>query len=59
MEKHREALKSTARVNLSTGTTVIRSYISQDGEEHYHPNHLKDHIPKTLPYDLALLINRP
>ena len=25
---------------------------------HFHPGHLEDHIPKTLPYDLALRINK-
>ena len=32
VEKHGETVNSTARVNLSTGTTVIKSDISQDGE---------------------------
>ena len=70
VEKHVETEKSIAWVNLCDGTTVIRSEISQDGEDHLHPRHLKDYIPKTLPlrlkdyipktvpYDLALRINK-
>ena len=54
VEKHRATEKSIARVDLCNGTTVILSDISQDGEDHYHPRHLKDYIPKTLPYDVAL-----
>ena len=41
-------------MGLRGGTTVIDSNISQDGEQHYHYGHLKDHIPKTNPYDVAL-----
>ena len=58
VEKHWQTGKSTAEVHLSDGTTRINSDISQDGEEHVHYNHLKDYIPKTLPYDLALRINK-
>jgi hypothetical protein len=58
VEKHGETIKSTAGVSLSTGTTVIDSDISSDGEFHYHPDHLKGYIPKTLPYDVALRINK-
>ena len=36
----------------------INPDISEDGEQHYHHGLLKDHIPKTLPYDLALRINK-
>ena len=57
-EKHWETNKSTAWVSLSDGATDINSGISRDGEQHLHPNHLKDYIPKTLPYDLALRINK-
>jgi hypothetical protein len=57
-ERHGETAKSTARVGLSTGTTVIRSDISEDGEHHFHPDLLEDYIPKTLPYDLALRISK-
>ena len=45
-------------VVLRTGTTAIHPGISEDGEEHYHPCHLKDYIPKILPYDLAFCINK-
>ena len=58
MEKDGETHKSTAWVNLHSGTTVIQSDISRDGEQHVHLNHLKDYIPKTLPYDLALRITK-
>ena len=49
-----DAQVDTAAVFLGDGTTCIRPEISQDGEEHYHRGHLEDHIPKALPYDLAL-----
>ena len=52
MEKDRETYKSTARVNL------FFSDISRDGEQHHHRGHLKDYIPKTLPYDVALRISK-
>jgi hypothetical protein len=58
VEKHGETYKSIAMVNLQTGTTLINSDISRDKEEHYHQYHLKDYIPKTLPYDLALRISK-
>ena len=45
-------------MRLYDGTTFINSDISEDGENHYHSDHLEDHIPKTLPYDLALRINK-
>jgi hypothetical protein len=45
-------------VDLSNGMTVIYSDISEDGETHGHSCLLKDSIPKTLPYDLALRINK-
>ena len=41
---------------LSIGSTIIKSDISEDGEEHVHS--LQDRIPKTLPFDLALRINK-
>ena len=50
--------KSIAGLSLSTGMTVIGSDISQDGEQHIHHGHLKDYIPKTLPYDVALRITK-
>jgi hypothetical protein len=53
-----ETYKSTAKVILSNGSTVIYSDISEDGEQHFHHNLLKDRIPKTPPYDLALRINK-
>jgi hypothetical protein len=58
VEKHGETINSTAVVDLFDGTTVILSGISKDGEEHYHHSHLKDYIPKTLPYDVALRITK-
>ena len=58
VEKHRETVKSTAVVSLSDGTTIINSDISKDGEKHIHHDHLKDYIPKTLPYDVALRISK-
>ena len=47
VEKHVETCKGTAWVFLLTGMTLIRSGISQDGEDHIHPDHLTEHIPKT------------
>ena len=58
VERHGETYKSTARVALSSGTTAINPDISKDGEQHHHSGLLKDYIPKTLPYDLALRINK-
>jgi hypothetical protein len=55
VEKHGETIKSTAAVLLSNGTTLISSDISKDGEGHIHCGHLKDYIPKTLPFDLTWL----
>ena len=49
---------STAWVGLFDGSTCITSDISKDGEEHFYHGLLKDHIPETLPYDLALRINK-
>jgi hypothetical protein len=57
-EKHMETFMSTAMVYLSDGTTTIGSDISEDGEAHWHHSLLKDLIPKTLPYDLALRITK-
>ena len=58
VERHGETKKSTAMVALSDGTTFILSAISEDGEDHVHYGLLEDYIPKTLPYDLALRINK-
>lgn len=58
VDRHVETWKSTAYVFLSKGTTVIYPNISKDGEVHYYPSLLEDYIPKTLPYDLALRINK-
>jgi hypothetical protein len=58
VERHGETRKSTAVVVVYHGTTIIRPDISEDGEEHHHPSLLKDYIPKTLPYDLALRVNK-
>jgi hypothetical protein len=65
VERHDETEMSTARLDLSNapndmgehGSTVIFRDISEDGE-HHSGRILKDHIPKTLPYDLALRINK-
>jgi hypothetical protein len=43
----------TAWVCLDDGTTVIRTDISQDGQQHFHDGHLSPHIPKA-PFDLAV-----
>ena len=56
VEKHVETVKSTAGVSLINGSTIILSAISQDGQQHIHSHHIKDYIPKTLPYDVALRI---
>ena len=60
VEKHGdlETYESTARVYLCGGTTHIYSEISLDGQRHWHPSHLKDHIPETKPYDVALRISK-
>jgi hypothetical protein len=58
VERHGETDESTAGVWLDDGTPVIRSDISEDGEDHFHHGLLKDYIPKTLPYDLALRISK-
>ena len=69
VERHCETYKSSAWVDLSNGTTDIQPGISEDQEyneaiqfklnvEHRHPRRLKDLIPKTLPYDLALRIDK-
>ena len=58
VERDRETHKSTARVFLSDGTTAILSDISPDGGYYYHDRHLKELLPKTKPYDVALCINR-
>jgi hypothetical protein len=53
-KKNGETFRSTARAYLCDGTTAVASDIVQDGEDHIHPEHFKDHIPKTNPYDVAL-----
>ena len=53
VEKHNETHKSTAGVFLLNGLTVINSGISQDGQAHRHPDHLRPHIPEA-PFDLAV-----
>ena len=58
VERHGETYKRTAVVWLGDGTTDIDTDISLDGKDHYHEDHLKDYIPKTLPYDLALRITK-
>ena len=54
VERGNEMGNRIAGVALHDGTTFILSAISQDGEQHYNEDHLKDLIPKTLPYDVAL-----
>jgi hypothetical protein len=71
VERDMAAYESTAYVWLHKGTTVIHPDVGQDGWAHdeegnqlagwannVHYNLLKDYIPKTLPYDLALRINK-
>jgi hypothetical protein len=41
-------------VVLYNGETYILADISQDGKQHRHEDRLKDHVPKTKPYDVAL-----
>jgi hypothetical protein len=53
VEKHGETHKSTAWVDLYSGSTDIDTAISQDGQDHYHPRHLHPHIPEA-PFDLAV-----
>ena len=52
MEKPWEAHKSTAWVSLGRCETHIYSDISLDGQYHFHPRHLRPHIPEA-PFDLA------
>ena len=58
VERSGDTGQSIAMVDLGESTTVIRSDISEDGEHHGHHDLLKDYIPKTLPFDLALRINK-
>ena len=58
VERHVETAKSIAEVELNGGMTLIRSVITQDREDHIHPDHLTEHIPKTLPFNLALRISK-
>ena len=41
--------KHIAMVFLGGGTTLTRSDISKDGEDHYHYGLLEDLLPETLP----------
>ena len=52
-EKHGETYESTAWVDLDDGTTCINTDISEDGQDHHHPDHLGPHIPEA-PFDLAV-----
>jgi hypothetical protein len=52
-EKHGETHKSTAWVRLDNGSTIIYPDISQDGQQHYHPDRFGPYIPEA-PFDLAL-----
>ena len=58
VEKHGETYNSTTRLYLSNGSTDIYSDISEDGQEHEHPDHLEDQLPETKPYDVALRITK-
>jgi hypothetical protein len=58
VEKDEETSNSTAWVLLGGGTTVIGPGISQDGKDHWHDDHLEDHIPETEPYDVAVRVNK-
>jgi hypothetical protein len=53
VEKHGETYESVAWVYLGNGSTRIRPAISEDGQEHYHQDQLRPHIPEA-PFDLAL-----
>ena len=58
VEKDGETCESTAWVCLGDGSTCIDTGISQDGECHHHHDHLRDHIPETKPYDVAVRITK-
>ena len=58
VEEHWETYKNTAWVWLYRGTTDIGTDISQDGEGHLHGGLLEDHLPETLPCDVALRITK-
>jgi hypothetical protein len=58
VEKPRETCRSIALVELYDGTTRIGTDIGRDGQRHYHQGHLKDHIPETEPYDVALRVTK-
>jgi hypothetical protein len=58
VERDGETIKSLAFVLLECSSIFIDPDISEDGERHCHRDLLKDRIPKTLPYDLALRINK-
>ena len=58
VEKHWETAKSAAWVRLDNGSMGIGPDISLDGQEHYHGDHLEDHIPETKPYDVAVRITK-
>ena len=42
VERDGETYKSTAKVRLNDGTTIIGSDISEDGQHHFHYTLLKD-----------------
>ena len=58
VERSWETKKGTAWVYLLDGTSFILSGISEDDCERGHPSLLKDHIPETLPYDVALRVTK-
>ena len=58
VEKYGETYDSTAPVGLGDGTTDIRPDISLDGQLHVHQGLLKDRIPETTPYDVALRVTQ-
>ena len=58
VERHEETDESTAGVFLLNGSSFICSDISEDGETHDYHGLLKDHIPETKPYDVAVRITK-
>ena len=49
-----ETVKSTARLDLGTGSTLFRPGISLDGKQHLHYKVLGPHVPESTPFDVAL-----
>ena len=53
-KKDMQTVSSVACVELGNATAFVGPNISGDGEEHDHYSLLKDYIPTTKPYDLAM-----